>query len=65
MNKMNKSAYNSNELRDVVSAEECELLVKKPYTSPAVKHLGSLSSVTLGGSPGTGDSGDAATQKLP
>ena len=34
-------------------------LKRKPYKSPRLVCLGDIRSATLGGSPGTGDSGDA------
>lgn len=35
------------------------------YQSPQLKRLGKLSSVTLGGSPGAGDSGNPLSQEIP
>ena len=37
----------------------------KPYSTPDLKLLGKLSTVTLGGSPGVGDSGNPGTQQPP
>jgi len=34
------------------------------YASPTLKFLGDVRDVTLGGSPGTGDSGDPGTQQF-
>ena len=37
---------------------------RQPYTPPELRRLGDLRDLTLGGSPGTGDSGNAATQQF-
>lgn len=37
---------------------------KQPYEAPQLRELGDVRDLTLGGSPGTGDSGSAATQQF-
>lgn len=37
----------------------------KPYNAPVLKPLGKLSTVTLGGSPGIGDSGNPGGEQPP
>jgi hypothetical protein len=36
---------------------------KKQYQKPCLKHLGDIRDVTMGGSPGVGDSGGGGIQK--
>ncbi len=36
---------------------------KKQYTKPVLKPLGDIRDVTMGGSPGIGDSGNAGAEK--
>lgn len=51
---------------DVIEYEENTQQKKKRYAPPSLNSLGKLSSVTLGGSPGFGDSGPPGfPQKLP
>lgn len=38
---------------------------RAPYAAPRIVPLGDLRELTLGGSPGVGDSGAATTQKCP
>lgn len=38
---------------------------RAPYATPRIVPLGDLRELTLGGSPGVGDSGAATTQKCP
>jgi hypothetical protein len=38
---------------------------RKPYRKPGLKSLGDLRTLTLGGSPGTGDSGGAGGYSKP
>jgi hypothetical protein len=38
---------------------------RAPYAAPRIEPLGDLRELTLGGSPGVGDSGAATTQKCP
>jgi hypothetical protein len=38
---------------------------RKPYRKPQLDALGDLRSLTLGGSPGAGDSGSSGTRKWP
>ena len=38
---------------------------RRPYHAPAIVALGDLRDLTLGGSPGVGDSGSGSTQKCP
>ncbi len=37
---------------------------KKRYEKPCLKPLGDIRDVTMGGSPGTGDSGNASIQRF-
>lgn len=37
---------------------------REPYLPPRLQLLGDLRDLTLGGSPGTGDSGNAGTQQF-
>lgn len=37
---------------------------RKPYHKPFVQELGDLRSLTLGGSPGAGDTGNSGTQMI-
>jgi hypothetical protein len=50
-----------------VAATEQDMAVRArlPYVAPAVRHLGDIRELTLGGSPGIGDSGAAGSQKCP
>ena len=47
------------------SVEQTEIKRRKPYRKPFVEELGDLRTVTLGGSPGAGDSGGIAPQNWP
>jgi len=38
---------------------------RKPYNSPKLEELGDIREITLGGSPGVGDSGNFSTEKPP
>jgi len=42
-----------------------EISLKKPYQTPKLYVYGELRDLTLGGSPGTGDSGNPGAQRLP
>ena len=41
------------------------LLPRKPYVTPALIELGELRDITLGASPGIGDSGGTQPQRCP
>jgi hypothetical protein len=45
--------------------QDMAVRARLPYTAPAVRHLGDIRELTLGGSPGIGDSGAAGSQKCP
>lgn len=45
-------------------ATESKVIERKSYESPALTPLGDVRDLTLGGSPGTGDSGDPGTQQF-
>ncbi len=38
---------------------------RRAYVAPAIARLGDVRELTLGGSPGVGDSGSGATQRCP
>jgi hypothetical protein len=42
-----------------------EIPVPKAYSKPQLKEYGMMQKITLGGSPGTGDSGNSNTEKSP
>lgn len=42
-----------------------ELMARKPYRKPELRQLGDLRTLTLGGSPGTGDSGGGVGVQFP
>jgi len=46
------------------SATESTVIERKPYEPPALTALGDVRDLTLGGSPGTGDSGNAGTEQF-
>jgi hypothetical protein len=48
-----------------VPAAESEAPVRQPYVAPTLTHLGDIRELTLGASPGIGDSGGATTFKCP
>lgn len=48
--------HTSNNVQSIF-LEECEGKFRKPYHAPCLEELGDLRAVTLGGSPGSGDSG--------
>lgn len=54
---MEKSDKNVNGIDVKVKQQSRAKLDKKYYTAPSLKSLGHLNTVTLGGSPGIGDSG--------
>ena len=58
---MEKSDKNVNGIDVKVKQQGRAKLDKKYYASPSLISLGRLSTVTLGGSPGGGDSGNPAT----
>ena len=45
--------------------EDGRVDARKPYHKPELEILGDLRSLTLGGSPGTGDSGGSTVYKFP
>lgn len=55
MRKLMKKIINTNQKENKRNQEER----KKPYTPPQVLSLGDIRDVTMGGSPGIGDSGGA------
>ena len=53
---------NQNQASTIVSADAADS--RKIYLVPTLKCLGDVRDLTLGGSTGTGDSGDPATQQF-
>jgi len=62
---MEKSEKNVDSFDERVKQEDRAQLNKKDYASPSLRSLGRLSTVTLGGSPGIGDSGLSNTYQPP
>lgn len=48
---------NKDEQRPGTVALESAVRAKRPYAAPVLRSFGDVRSLTLGGSPGTGDSG--------
>jgi hypothetical protein len=46
-------------------SEEDSSVILKPYEKPELKDLGDLRTLTLGGTPGAGDSGFPGLQNFP
>ena len=44
-------------------SQKTKTIVKKNYIKPKLKNLGDIRDVTMGGSPGVGDSGAVGVQK--
>ena len=59
---MEKSEKNVDSFDERVKQGGRVQLNKKDYASPSLRSLGRLSTVTLGGTPGTGDSNNPTTR---
>ena len=57
---MESSEKNVNGFDVKVRQQDSAKLNKKDYKAPSLKSLGRLNTVTLGGSPGRGDSGSSS-----
>jgi hypothetical protein len=67
---MNRVEHLRNEAVDGNASQAPRMVVlrspeRRVYVAPAILALGDLRDLTLGGSPGVGDSGGGATQKCP
>jgi len=60
---MEKLTKNVNEQLNISTKGNAQPKEKKPYTRPRLDDYGRLQNVTLGGSPGLGDSGSSGTEQ--